>query len=519
MGPPGAGKGTQAAVIAEHFGIPHISTGDIFRAQRRRRHRRSGSRPSATWTPASTSPTRSPTRWSPTGSPSPTRPAASCSTATRAPSTRSTRSTRCSAEPGTALDAVVELTVDTDEVVARLLKRAAERGPRRRHRGRHPPPAGGLRRADRTRWSSVYRERGLLVEVDGMGAVDEVTARVLAALAPERRELTRDPALRDRGIEIKTARADRAACARPGWSWPTPRAAARRGRARASPPPTSTPSPRSVIRGAAPSRRFLGYHGVPRDASAPRSTTRSCTASPATGCCATATWCRSTAGRSWTAGTATRRSPSPVGDGRRRASPSCSEVHRGGAVARHRRTPGSAAGSSDIGARRRAARPRAPAATTASSRTTSATASAPQMHMPPNVPNYGRAGRGPRAGGRAWRWRSSRWSPSAPRHTATLADDWTVVTQDGRWAAHWEHTVAVTPDGPWVLTALDGGAERGSGPAALGLPVGPPRRLPRASTEPSADAGQRCRARPRLIHTRGIVIRLRPARRHHRAAH
>jgi methionyl aminopeptidase len=40
---------------------------------------------------------------------------------------------------------------------------------------------------------------------------------------------------------------------------------------------------------------------------------------------------------------------------------------------------------------------------------------------------------------------------------AELADGWTVVTVDGSPAAHWEHTVAVTPDGPWVLTALDGG--------------------------------------------------------------
>ena len=45
-----------------------------------------------------------------------------------------------------------------------------------------------------------------------------------------------------------------------------------------------------------------------------------------------------------------------------------------------------------------------------------------------------------------------------------LDDQWTIVTADGRQAAHWEHTVAVLPDGPWVLTALDGGAER------LGLP-------------------------------------------------
>ena len=38
-----------------------------------------------------------------------------------------------------------------------------------------------------------------------------------------------------------------------------------------------------------------------------------------------------------------------------------------------------------------------------------------------------------------------------------LEDGWTVRTLDGSPAAHWEHTVAVTPDGPWVLTALDGG--------------------------------------------------------------
>ena len=42
----------------------------------------------------------------------------------------------------------------------------------------------------------------------------------------------------------------------------------------------------------------------------------------------------------------------------------------------------------------------------------------------------------------------------------TLPDDWTVVTSDGCQASHWEHTVAVTPDGPWVLTAVDGGASR-----------------------------------------------------------
>jgi methionyl aminopeptidase len=39
----------------------------------------------------------------------------------------------------------------------------------------------------------------------------------------------------------------------------------------------------------------------------------------------------------------------------------------------------------------------------------------------------------------------------------TLEDDWTVVTDDGRPAAHTEHTFTLTPQGPWVLTALDGG--------------------------------------------------------------
>ncbi|MBB5841840.1 methionyl aminopeptidase [Conyzicola lurida] len=50
--------------------------------------------------------------------------------------------------------------------------------------------------------------------------------------------------------------------------------------------------------------------------------------------------------------------------------------------------------------------------------------------------------------------------------TVTLADDWTVATEDGTMAAHWEHSVAVHSGGIWVLTAADGGA---SGLAALGV--------------------------------------------------
>ena len=83
------------------------------------------------------------------------------------------------------------------------------------------------------------------------------------------------------------------------------------------------------------------------------------------------------------------------------------------------------------------------------------------MHEPPYVPNLAPDGPG----------RGMVLEPGivlAVEPMATLGepdveeldDGWTVVTRDGRQAAHWEHTVAVTPDGPWVLTALDGGAAR-----------------------------------------------------------
>lgn len=82
-----------------------------------------------------------------------------------------------------------------------------------------------------------------------------------------------------------------------------------------------------------------------------------------------------------------------------------------------------------------------------------------QMHMDPAVPNYGQPGHGPRlVVGMALAVEPM--VTLGQRHTRVLDDDWTVVTADGGWAAHWEHTVAVTEEGPWVLTAHDGGAAR-----------------------------------------------------------
>lgn len=76
------------------------------------------------------------------------------------------------------------------------------------------------------------------------------------------------------------------------------------------------------------------------------------------------------------------------------------------------------------------------------------------MHLEPSVPNYGKPGRGPRLiAGMALAIEPMVTMGKARVHT--LDDEWTVVTSDGHWAAHWEHTVAITEAGPWVLTALD----------------------------------------------------------------
>ncbi|MCB0915379.1 MAG: type I methionyl aminopeptidase [Actinobacteria bacterium] len=78
------------------------------------------------------------------------------------------------------------------------------------------------------------------------------------------------------------------------------------------------------------------------------------------------------------------------------------------------------------------------------------------MHMDPDVPNVGRPGRGPRlVAGMAIAIEPM--ITLGGDDTDTLSDGWTVVTSTGARAAHWEHTVAITPAGPWVLTAVDGG--------------------------------------------------------------
>jgi methionyl aminopeptidase len=82
-----------------------------------------------------------------------------------------------------------------------------------------------------------------------------------------------------------------------------------------------------------------------------------------------------------------------------------------------------------------------------------------EMHQEPHVLNYGRPGRGPKLVKGLALAVEPMITLRSPR-TRLLPDAWTVVTADGGWAAHFEHTFTLTDDGPWVLTALDGGAAR-----------------------------------------------------------
>lgn len=180
IGPPGAGKGTQAVRVAKRYGIPAISTGDIFRANV--------------------------SKGTPLGLQAKDfmdRGAYVPDELTNAlvldrlghddtvggflldgfPRTLPQVFTldECLDSLRSELDAVVQLVIDTDEVVGRLLKRAEEQG-------RSDDTETVIRKRldvyqEQTHpLVSVYAERGLLVSVGAVGAVDEVTERIFAAL-------------------------------------------------------------------------------------------------------------------------------------------------------------------------------------------------------------------------------------------------------------------------------------------------------------------------------------------------
>ena len=180
MGPPGAGKGTQATVVAERFGVPAISTGDIFRAN----------------VSEGTDLGRKAQEYMDAGEYVPdeitnemVRNRIGEADATSGFLLDGYPRTVAQVEEldamisatGHALDAVVVLVVERDVLVQRLLERA-------RTEGRADDTEEVIRRrqevyAEQTApLIDVYRDRNVLVEVDGVGEVDEVTARIFAAL-------------------------------------------------------------------------------------------------------------------------------------------------------------------------------------------------------------------------------------------------------------------------------------------------------------------------------------------------
>ena len=181
LGPPGAGKGTQAARIGERLGIPAISTGDIFRAhvagstelgRRARAYMDKGE-----YVPDSVTNAMVADRLAEDGAASGFLLDGYPRTAAQVDALDDMLSER-----GEALDVVVEITADADAVVERLLGRAAEQG-----RADDTEPV--IRRrlevyAEATApLAAIYEGRGLLLRVDGMGGIDEVTDRIMAALA------------------------------------------------------------------------------------------------------------------------------------------------------------------------------------------------------------------------------------------------------------------------------------------------------------------------------------------------
>lgn len=180
LGAPGAGKGTQAALIAEHRDIPAISTGDIFR-KNIADETELGLKVKSILSSGGFVPDdltiaivrdRLNERDAQEGFLLDGFP--------RTPGQVEALDEMLS-DQGTSLDAVVELTVDTDEVVQRLLQRAQDQG-REDDTEEVIRSRMDLYAEETAPLSSIYRSRGVLIQVDGMGDVEEVTERVRAAL-------------------------------------------------------------------------------------------------------------------------------------------------------------------------------------------------------------------------------------------------------------------------------------------------------------------------------------------------
>lgn len=181
VGPPGAGKGTQAHIVAAQLSIPHISTGDIFRANvaggtelglQAQEFMNAGELVPDSVTNAMVADRLA-------------QPDAQTGFLLDGYPRNREQAVVLEgllAERGIALDAVVELDVDNESVIARLLDRAIKDG-------RADDTEDVIRRrldvySEQTEpLVGYYREHGLLRSVDGVGSIEDITIRIVAALA------------------------------------------------------------------------------------------------------------------------------------------------------------------------------------------------------------------------------------------------------------------------------------------------------------------------------------------------
>lgn len=181
IGPPGAGKGTQAVKIAEKLNIPTISTGDIFRKNIKEETELGKEAKSyidsGNLVPDSVTNRMVRSRLAEADAAEgflldgyPRNPA------------QVTELDAILSDMGQQVDKVLLLVADNDELVQRLLARAAKEG-------RSDDNEEVIRHrlkvyAEETQpLISLYSQRGLVTEIDGLGEIEEVTSRIMAALA------------------------------------------------------------------------------------------------------------------------------------------------------------------------------------------------------------------------------------------------------------------------------------------------------------------------------------------------
>jgi adenylate kinase len=183
IGPPGAGKGTQASMLSEVFGIPAISTGDIFR-ENVKNETALGLEAKSFMDRGAYVPDELTNKLVRDRLQNQDCRDGFLLDGYPRTSDQVEELDHILSETHTKLDYVIQLTADTDEVVRRLAKRAVEQG-------RSDDTEDVIRnrldvyQEQTAPLISVYESRGLLISVDGLGEIDQVTNRIVTAISPE----------------------------------------------------------------------------------------------------------------------------------------------------------------------------------------------------------------------------------------------------------------------------------------------------------------------------------------------